>query len=513
LDRSCPLPLILLLIAHMINEASVCKNHADTATRRKCFQCLSPICPECQKKALGHTFCSLRCQVLCWVAEKVAKAKRIALRLTLRYRRVEKFTLRLTGGGPFRFLTIGLLLFLLYQTSVLVGAVRETSSIHPGTSSLPSLPTMDIVHKGEWTTVAGSAPDFAVAVLLADGAQRDLCTVSEGHYSFTFKVDNSVRTFQIQVYGDGLPTMYTRAIPVPDSLAKVGNSSPKPKAQGPKRKSRVADTPTPLPDKVAMAPPPEPKPKPAKVTRKKPQVIFPPEDDLTRGFPDTGIVAITFDGGSYSNAAGKVLDVLSDRGLKATFFLTGDFIKRFPEVTRLIASQGHEVGNHMFSHLHLTTFGKNYRQETLPGLTKELVQKELIRNEELFEELTGEKMVKLWRAPYGEQNEEIRQWALNSGYRHVSWTYDPKTRKSLDGLDWVSDRESALYLSSDQIIQKIISFDSETEMGLAGGIVLLHLGTERDSDPFHPRLGELIDRLQEKGYKIGSITQMLNTGS
>ncbi|MDF1525070.1 MAG: polysaccharide deacetylase family protein [bacterium] len=438
------------------------------------------------------------------MAEKVAKAKRIALRLTLRYRRVEKFTLRLTGGGPFRFLTIGLLLFLLYQTSVLVGAVRETSSIHPGTSSLPSLPTVDIVHKGEWTTVAGSAPDFAVAVLLADGTQRDLCTVSEGRYSFTFKADNSVRTFQIQVYGDGLPTMYTRAMPVSDSLATVKE---KPKVSEPAAAAEPATL-----DKVAMAPPSEPEPKPAKVTRRKPQVIFPPEDDLTRGFPDTGIVAITFDGGSYSNASGKVLDVLSDRGLKATFFLTGDFIKRFPEVTRRIASQGHEVGNHMFSHLHLTTFGKNYRQETLPGVTKELVQKELIRNEELFEELTGKRMVKLWRAPYGEQNEEIRQWAINSGYRHVSWTYDPKTRKSLDGLDWVSDRNSALYLSSDQIIQKIISFDSETEMGLAGGIVLLHLGTERASDPFHPRLGELIDRLQEKGYKVGSITQMLNTG-
>jgi hypothetical protein len=47
---------------------------------------------------------------------------------------------------------------------------------------------------------------------------------------------------------------------------------------------------------------------------------------------------------------------------------------------------------------------------------------------------------------------------------------------------------------------------------LAGGIVLLHLGTDRDSDPFHPRLSELIDKLQKKGYKVGSVTQILNTG-
>jgi peptidoglycan/xylan/chitin deacetylase (PgdA/CDA1 family) len=499
----------------MINEASVCKNHADTATRRKCFHCLSPICPECQRKALGHTFCSLRCQVLCWASEKFANTKRIALRLALRYRRLEKLTLKVTGGGPFRLLTIGLLLFLLYQTSFLVSALQGVSTPDSGPSSLLSLPTVDIVHEGKWTTVAGNAPDFAIAVLLADGTERDLCTVSEGRYSFTFKADSNVRTFQIQVYGDGLPTMYTRAIPVTSSLAAVKETPKVPEPVTAKEKPKVSKPetiPDPAPkEKIAMAP----SPKPAKVPQKKLTPVSRPRpgDDLSRGVPETGIVAITFDGGSYSNAAGKVLDVLSERGLKATFFLTGEFIKRYPEVTRRIAGQGHEVGNHMYSHLHLTTFEKNYRQETLPGLTKELVQKELIRNEELFKELTGNTMVKLWRAPYGEQNEEIRQWALNAGYRHVSWTYDPKTRKSLDGLDWVSDRESKLYFSSEQIIQKILSFDSETEMGLAGGIVLLHLGSERDSDPFHPRLGELIDKLQEKGYKIGSVTQILNSES
>ena len=426
--------------------------------------------------------------------------------MTLRFRKLEKSTQKFTGGGLFRLLTIALLLFLLYQTSILVHTLQGISTSQPGTQSLPSLSTPDIAHQGEWTTVAGSAPDFAVAVLLADGIEKDLCTVSEGRYSFTFKADSNIRSFQIQVYGDQLPTMYTRAIPVSESVATVKEEPVKEKP----KISRPATVTKPEPkEKVVKAQPP----KPIEVARKKAPQVFRPEDDLTRGLPETGTVAITFDGGSYSNAADKILKVLAERSLKATFFLTGEFIKHHPEVTRRIAGEGHEVGNHLFSHLHLTTFGKNYRQETLPGMTEELLQKELVRNEELYENLTGEKMVKLWRAPYGEQNQEIRQWALKIGYRHVSWTYDSKTRKSLDGLDWVSDRDSALYLSSDQIVQKIISFDSETEMGLAGGIVLLHLGSERDSDPFHPRLGELIDRLQEKGYKIGSITQMLNTGS
>ena len=423
------------------------------------------------------------------------------MRASLRYRRLERSTLRYTGGGLFRLLTICLLLFLLYQTSILVSTLREISIPHPATSSLPSLPTADVAHENEWITVAGSAPDFAVAVLLADGKERDVCTVSEGRYSFTFKSDSLVRSFQIQVYGDGLPTMYTRAIPVPDLQAHINWEPAVPQAPETVPGSAPARS---ITKKAAM--------EPARVTRLGRPSLSRPEDDLIRGLPETGTVAITFDGGSYSNAAGRILDVLQNRGLKATFFLTGEFIRRYPQVTRRIADQGHEVGNHMYSHLHLTTFAKNYRQETLPGIDEELVHKELLRNEKAFEELTGKKMVRLWRAPYGEQNEEIRQWALEAGYRHVSWTYDAKTRKSLDGLDWVSDRDSALYLSSDQIVQKIISFDSETEMGLAGGIVLLHLGSERDWDPFHPRLGELIDRLQEKGYKVGSISQILETG-
>jgi len=420
--------------------------------------------------------------------------------VSLRYRRLEKSTLKFTGGGLFRLLTIVLLLFLLYQTSVLVSTLRGVSITPPGKGSLPSLSSAEIVHESEWITVAGSAPDFSVAILLADGKEMDVCTVSEGRYSFTFKADSNVRSFQIQVFGDGMPTMYTRAIPVPDSMAAV---KAKPGVSIPEAVTE------PVPDdKIATSPPP----KPARLIRKKPPVVYRPGDDLSRGHPETGTVAITFDGGSYSNAAGRILDVLADRGLKATFFLTGEFMKSYPGVTRRIAREGHEVGNHMYSHLHLTTYGKNYRQETLPGVNEELVQKELLRNDKAYEALTGEKMVQLWRAPYGEQNEEIRQWALKAGYRHVGWTYDPKTRRSLDSLDWVTDRESALYLTSDQIVQKLISFDNETEMGLAGGIVLLHLGTERDTDPFHPRLGELLDRLQEKGLKIGSVTQMLNAG-
>ncbi len=490
-------------MADMKRESIVCVNHAGTPAKRKCFQCLSPICPACQRRALGHIFCSFRCQVRCWASDQWDSWRRFLLRVSLRYRKLERSTQRMTGGGLFRLLSLGLLLFLLYQTSLLVSTLQEISLPQDGRGSFPALPTADIVHEGDWITVAGGAPGYGVAVLLADGKERDTCTVSEGRFSFTFQLTEPVKSVQVQVYGDRMPTVYTRAMPLPET-ASAAEAVPSPSPAPPL--SPVASPATPKGE-----PPPavsKPERKPGKKTPSVPN----PLADLSRGVPETGRVAITFDGGSYSNSAGRILDVLAERGLKATFFLTGEFMNHYPQVTKRIASDGHEVGNHMYSHLHLTTFEKDYRQDTLPGVGRDLVIKELLRNEKLFEDLTGKKMVKLWRAPYGEQNEEIRQWALQAGYRHVSWTYDPKTRKSLDGLDWVSDRASTLFLSSDQIVEKILSFDTDTELGLAGGIVLLHLGSERKSDPFHQRLGELIDRLQERGYKVGSVSQMLETG-
>jgi len=438
--------------------------------------------------------------VLYWLSERFTLEKQAWLRLSLRLRRLEKWTERITGGKLFRLLSICLLLVILYQTGILVKAIRDFPRPLPAKHPVSTAPSADLLHDGEWITVAGSAPGYEVAVLLTDGLEQEVSSIHEGLFSFRYKPEENSRSVQVQVYGDRLPSLYTRSIPiqvtgdVPPAAAREEKVSVKQEESAPAPavvktsdagKTRIAGR---GPGKLLL------------------------DEDLSRGRPDTGTVAITFDGGSYGNATARILDVLARRGLKATFFLTGEFMNRYPEITRRIAQAGHEVGNHMFSHPHLTTFAKNLRQDTLPGVTREMVVNELSRNDELFFSLTGERMVKLWRAPYGEHNETIRKWAGEAGYRHVSWTYDPKTRKSLDGLDWVSDRKSALYLSSEQIVNKILSFDDDTEAGLAGGIVLLHLGSERNTDPFYPKLGRLLDRLQEKGFKVGSVGELLEKG-
>jgi peptidoglycan/xylan/chitin deacetylase (PgdA/CDA1 family) len=428
------------------------------------------------------------------MSEQFAQTRQLLLRLSLRIRKVEKSTKRITGGGVARIVSLVLLVFILIQTLTLIAAIEELS--RDNLLSTHSPPGIEMVQDRDAIVVNGSAPGFKTAVLYTDGRERDVSVIREGKFTFNLELGDNDRSVQVQVYGDNLPALYSRSLPIPEKSTSVSTKS-------------VAK------EKIAAAP--LSRNKPAAVKRPTAAPIIPtskqttmiPSEDLDRGDPNAGRVAITFDGGSYGNGAQRILEVLKKRELKATFFLTGEFMKRFPDITRRIASDGHEVGNHCYGHPHLTTFAENHRQDTLPGVTRDFLIKELKMNEELFEKLTGGKMVPLWRAPYGEQNKTIRQWASEAGYRHVSWTYDPKTRKSLDGLDWVSDRDSALYLTSNQIVNKILSFDRETDLGLSGGIVLLHLGSERSDDPFYPKLGKLIDGLEERGYVIVSVSSMI----
>ena len=78
--------------------------------------------------------------------------------------------------------------------------------------------------------------------------------------------------------------------------------------------------------------------------------------DITRAATEEFAVSVTFDGGYDADEAGAVLDALKERGIRTTFFLTGIFIKRHPDIVRRIVSDGHEVGNHTMNHPHLTDY-------------------------------------------------------------------------------------------------------------------------------------------------------------
>ncbi len=238
--------------------------------------------------------------------------------------------------------------------------------------------------------------------------------------------------------------------------------------------------------------------------------IMDPLINITRGGRERMDIALTFDGGSEATEAREILDELRARSIKTTIFLTGTFIRDYPGLVRQMVRDGHEIGNHTMTHPHLTEFARTFSHTTLAGVTEEFLAEELRTTAEAFIEVTGSRMTPLWRAPYGEINSEIIEWALDEGYIHVGWTADYKKGESLDTLDWVHDRSSRFYRTSSEIKAGVLGFGKGSN-GLRGGIILMHLGTERTDDRASGVLGEMIDGLTEMGYRFVKVTRLIKT--
>jgi peptidoglycan/xylan/chitin deacetylase (PgdA/CDA1 family) len=212
-------------------------------------------------------------------------------------------------------------------------------------------------------------------------------------------------------------------------------------------------------------------------------------------------VALTFDGGSLDRGAQEILDVLKRENIRCTIFLTGDFIRRYSELTRRISADGHEAANHSFHHPHLTSLEKDGGSTTLPHINRNVLQRELLRTDSLFHACAARNMSLLWRAPYGEINNEILTWAAEIGYRHIGWSQHGDTR------DWVADPESKLYRNGKQILEAVMNLEKKS--GLNGKIILMHLGSERNGDEAYRILGEMIGKIRQKGYHFATISEML----
>ncbi len=251
---------------------------------------------------------------------------------------------------------------------------------------------------------------------------------------------------------------------------------------------------------IVPAPPPTPRVRTAAAAGPTPALSPPVLQLVTDAGP---LIALTFDGNSSSNRTGELLDLLHDLDLQTTLFVTGRFIERYPEVIRRAVLSGHEVANHTYSHLHLTTYEKNRRHDLQTGITRERFQNELGKTEAAFRKATGRAMMPLWRAPYGEENRTLRGWALEMGYLHVRWS--SVEGASLDSRDWVADEHSSMYQNSSTMMERLLRFPE-----LRGGIVLMHLATSRDEAPWQ-ELPTFVDHLRERGVQPTTVMRLLES--
>ena len=225
---------------------------------------------------------------------------------------------------------------------------------------------------------------------------------------------------------------------------------------------------------------------------------------IERGDQQNSRLSLTFDGGSTAAGAEEILNALEGRNINTTIFLTGRFILDHPELVLRIKNARHEIANHTFNHPHLTHYADSANQITLDHVDREYLHDQLNKTDSVFYELTGQHMAPFWRAPYGEFNQKILDWAAECGYMHVHWT------QGFDTFDWVEDQESPIYKNPQQVLENI--FDKDTADGkLNGAIILMHLGSNRSQDPVYEIVPELIDELCSRGYAIVPISDLIGS--
>lgn len=184
-------------------------------------------------------------------------------------------------------------------------------------------------------------------------------------------------------------------------------------------------------------------------------------------------VALTFDTVWGNEQTETILNILEKYGAKATFFVTGSWVERYPEDVKAIAAAGHEVGN----------YSQSYKD--MSGMSENEVRTEIQTLHDRVWKLTGREM-KLFRVPYGDYDNELLDTVKRSGYLPVKW--------NVDSEDWKD-------YGTESVIQKV----TESPHLGNGSIVLLH----NDAKYMPQALETVVERLQEQGYELVPASQLV----
>ncbi|MGB3691886.1 MAG: polysaccharide deacetylase family protein [Spirulinaceae cyanobacterium] len=184
------------------------------------------------------------------------------------------------------------------------------------------------------------------------------------------------------------------------------------------------------------------------------------------------VVALTFDDGPWEETTNDTLFILDKYGIKATFFVVGQYIQAYPEIIKKVVRHGHALGNHTWSH--------GYH-----GFSEAAAAKELDNTAAAIEKLTGAK-TSLFRPPGGILTNGLVSYAHKKGYVNVMWSADSHDYRS----------------SSAVITKKVLS---QTK---PGGVILLHDGGGNRQNTVNA-LPKIIESLIEQGYSFVTLPELL----
>ena len=204
------------------------------------------------------------------------------------------------------------------------------------------------------------------------------------------------------------------------------------------------------------------------------QTIIDGTDSYYVGDTNQKEIYLTFDAGYDNGELPKILDILSEKNILASFFLTGDFIKRFPELTIRMAYEGHTICNHTYNHANITK------------LSIDELKVELTKLEEAYFNLTGMNMVKYFRPPEGEFDRTSLLNVKSLGYKTVFW--------SSAYCDWNVNGQKSVEYTKEMYLNNLHN----------GAILLMHSVSSSNREA----LSSIIDEVKSMGYAFKSVTSL-----
>lgn len=184
------------------------------------------------------------------------------------------------------------------------------------------------------------------------------------------------------------------------------------------------------------------------------------------------VVALTFDDGPMPPRTGELLSVLREKNVKATFFVSGQNLEKFPSIGEDVVRQGHELGNHSYSHQRMVF--KSY----------DFIQGEIERTDQLIRRAgyTGELH---FRSPYGKKLLLLPLYLSKVEKKNIFWDVEP---------------DSDATATADRIVESVLA---QTK---PGSIILLHAENRLES---FKSIAGIIDGLKQKGYRFVTASELL----
>lgn len=191
---------------------------------------------------------------------------------------------------------------------------------------------------------------------------------------------------------------------------------------------------------------------------------------LYRGNPGRQAVGLMFNVDWGEEYIPQILQLLAQYDARSTFFISGRWAEKFPDLVKEIAAAGHEVGNHGYAHLHVGRLGK------------EQIKRDLQKAEAALQPLLGRRMA-FYAPPYGEAPKQVIEAAAEAGYQTVLWT--------IDTVDWQPEQKASAIVA--KIKDRLVN----------GALILMH-----PTAVTVEALPSLLEYLEEKGYRLLSLSEI-----